>query len=186
MNNHTTFIVMLLIINIAMAVYGYQRIREILAKTEDVKNYLQRSKKWPKIDVKIISLGLNLDYPWPQGSKLRENEEEISSLRLIYADDLIHQGVKIEYEYFIDGHRYTSRNLQLVPIRKREDLFYHLSLGDNVKARVNPENHSEIFLKKNDPEDIQEYTMFLLRDLRPLAFVQVGTAFLLAMLIFYA
>ena len=114
------------------------------------------------------------------------NEDEVAELRLKAAEDLTHQGVKIEYEYSVNGHAYASRNLQLVPIRKRADLFYQLKIGDVVKARFNPQNPNEIFLRKNDEADIQEYTMILLRDLRPLAFVQAGTAFLLLMLVCYA
>lgn len=174
---------MMTLINLAIFAYGYQQIREILAKSDAARDYLIKSKAWPKTEAVITGLGLNLDYLWPHGTRERENESEITPLRDDAYDSVVHQGVKIEYEYTVGGNTYSSRNLQVIPIQKLDQLFYKLKKGQVVKIRYNPELPSEAVLTKNKEEDIQEYTLILLRDLRPLAFVQIGAAFLLAMLI---
>ncbi|MFK4132179.1 DUF3592 domain-containing protein [Pseudomonas luteola] len=184
MNNSILFISIFGIASIVVAVNLYQEAKAIMAKLALVEAFIKKASSWPKIEALVTELGINLDYPWPEGERDYSDPIEANRLRNQSMENSIYFGTLVKYSFSVDGIGYASRNIQIIPMKAQHHLVYKLNKGDKILARYNPENPEECYLIKNTEKEFQEYSWLLLKDLlKPLFMLLASLSLFFVLLI---
>lgn len=120
-------------------------------------------KKWRKVKAKILKKSFNTDYVY-----FDCEYEDIKDTINISEDEFIEQqnknllekqingNIEIYYGYMIDGKKYYSRSIGLLPSGNDVDLFYSLNKGDLTTAYVNNDDNADSFLRQTTDSEIDE------------------------------
>lgn len=187
MQNDIAVSVIGLVFCLYLTIRLFSNFQKVFDDYEYFRNENKRVGSWKRIKAKVLKKGFNLDYIYEDAtfSELKNfigdisEEEFIRNQKIALDYDLICGGPMIYYGYIIDGEKYFSREIGMFPSNNDVSLFYSLKVGDVIDVLVNPEDHSECFLRTTTEEDLSSYEWKTCKRILPkLAFLIITWALL--------
>lgn len=160
---------MLVLVGILITGYLLNRAYIRLLEASSVRDRIDSTKKWIKVNARIIGLGINVDHDYPQlvpdVSHIKEQEELDVFInkqeQLFYRrnyNTANYKGLLIKYTYSYKGNQYTSRNIGVLFDQKDIQRVNNYQYGDKVAARINPDKPTESIIR---PTGEELYTSFV-------------------------
>jgi len=189
---------MIMILTICAIALTIDTILKFLKINNEINEYKKIDKEmksnWKRTKAKILSLGINVDYDFPElEPDLNDIEEKDIELvkntffdkqreRMIVKD--LYDGILISYGYVYDEKKYKGRDVGLLKEESDLSLIYKLNKGDIVSLWVNPKDPFESFLRCSSEKSFLRQKIYQSKQLLPVFSLSVFLWFLSVLSIF--
>jgi hypothetical protein len=187
-----------MILTICAIALTIDTILKFLKINNEINEYKKIDKEmksnWKRTKAKILSLGINVDYDFPElEPDLNDIEEKDIELvkntffdkqreRMIVKD--LYDGILISYGYVYDEKKYKGRDVGLLKEESDLSLIYKLNKGDIVSLWVNPKDPFESFLRCSSEKSFLRQKIYQSKQLLPVFSLSVFLWFLSVLSIF--
>lgn len=191
------FLMIMILTSCAIAL-TIDTVLKFLKINNEINEYKKIDKEmksnWKRTKAKILSLGINVDYDFPElEPDLNHIDEKDIELvkntffdkqreRMIVKD--LYDGILISYGYVYDEKKYRGRDVGLLKEESDLSLIYKLNKGDIVSLWVNPKDPFESFLRCSSEKSFLRQKIYQSKQLLPVFSLSVFLWFLSVLSVF--
>lgn len=173
----------------------YRKSRDIFQKIVKTRKLIVSNNTWVKVQGKILRLGVNIDYDYPEKLPDVKGDESDQDLELIlarhYKEISIRnkmkefEGLYIKYAYSHENKKYVSRRISELADANDIELVYRYTPNDKVEVYVNKAQPSYSVLVHADDKRYSKYFWRMLCEVRNEFFFVVLTGILIILMFQY-